>query len=114
MAYSEWRADREIKWTQAERKLARKAFDQAYRAQCDAIREHVKKMVAQASSPQDLWRIHDYLSDQREETDRLFDYRYSVLPEVFGLLLRQGWMKEADLAGLHEDKLEIIKRWKNV
>jgi hypothetical protein len=106
----EWK----LEWTEAEKKLARKAFDQAYQKQCDAICAEVRKLAVRASSPQDLWKIDDYLSEQRQKTDELFDYRYSVLPEVFGLLLRQGWMKESDLAGLHQDKLELIQRWKNI
>jgi hypothetical protein len=31
-------------------------------------------MAVRASSSQDLWKIHDYLSEQRQETDELFDY----------------------------------------
>jgi Photoprotection regulator fluorescence recovery protein len=69
-------------------------------------------MAALASSPRDAWKIDDYLSERRQKTDELFDYRYSVRPEVFGLLLRQGWLKESDLAGLRQDKLEMIMRWK--
>jgi hypothetical protein len=106
----EWK----IEWTHAEKKLARQVFDQAYQKQCDVICAEVRKLATQASSPKDLWKIHDYLSEQREETDDLFDYRYSVLTTVFGRLLRQGWIKESDLAGLHEDKLEMIKRWKDI
>ncbi len=83
-------------WSPAEKKLARKAFTQAYEAQCSAIIGSVKLMIAKASSPQDLWQVHDYLSEQREETDQLFDYRYSVLVSVFAELLRQGWLKEGD------------------
>jgi hypothetical protein len=30
---------------------------------------------------------------------------------VFGTLLREGWLKEEDLAGLAEDKIERIKHW---
>jgi hypothetical protein len=101
----------ESAWSAAEKKTARRAFDQAYRRKCADVAARVKEMVASASSPSDLWQIHDYLSEQRRIVDKTFDYRYSVLLSVFGHLLREGWLTEADLAGLREDKIEKIKRW---
>jgi hypothetical protein len=41
--------------------------------------------------------------------DRIYDYRYSVLRLVFARLLRDGWLSEADLAGLQKDKIDDIK-----
>ncbi|MGC9998318.1 MAG: hypothetical protein ABSE79_23620 [Terriglobia bacterium] len=45
----------------------------------------------------------------RREVDRKYDYRYSRLITVFGRLLMEGWIAEADLDGLAEDKLQRIK-----
>jgi Photoprotection regulator fluorescence recovery protein len=101
----------EAAWSAAEKKAARRAFDQAYQRKCADVEAQVRKMIASVSSPSDLWQIHDYLSEQRKTVDRTFDYRYSVLLSVFGHLLREGWLTEADLAGLQEDKIEKIKRW---
>ena len=56
-----------------------------------------------------MWRIHDYLDAKREETDRKYDYRYSVLTWVFARLLGEGWLKESELSGLDEDKLAVIR-----
>ena len=104
----------EAAWSAAEKKIARKAFDRAYERKCSEIAVEVKKLAARVSSPSDLWQIHDYLSAQRKTTDLTFDYRYSVLLSVFGHLLREGLLTEADLAGLREDKIEKIKRWANL
>ncbi len=101
----------EVPWSPAEKKAARYAFDRAYAAQCKAILEEVRKMAAKASAPSDLWRIHDFLSQERKRTDKLFDYRYSVLLDVFGVLLRDGRIHSDDLAGLSDDKLERIRGW---
>ena len=70
-------------------------------------------MVANLSTPSDLWQIHDYLSEQRKTVDQTFDYRYSVLLSVFGCLLRQGSRLEADLIGLQAEKIEKVKWWAN-
>jgi hypothetical protein len=98
----------EPSWSPAEKKIARKAFDQALTRQCGAIAAKAKTMMMAASTPQDLWEIHDYLSEQRRIVDQSYDYRYSVLLTVFASLLSKGWLTLADLAGLHEDKLKKI------
>lgn len=100
-----------IPWTQSEKKIARKAFDQAFERQCASIKAEAEKMIANAAAPSDIWRVHDYLSKHRKRIDALYDYRYSVLLEVFGVLLRDGWLNEAELAGLQQDKIDRIKRW---
>jgi hypothetical protein len=99
----------QITWTAAEKRLARQIFDRAFQKQCASIASEAKKMIASASVPSDIWRVHDYLSQQRRAVDRLYDYRYSVLLHVFARLLGEGWLTEADLIGLQEGKIERIK-----
>ena len=101
---------REIQWSKAERAAARRIFATAYERESKAIRAELKRMIEKASEPRDIWRIHDYLSDERRETDRKYDYRYSVLLLVFSRLFSEGWLAEDDLRGLHQDKIEMIKR----
>jgi hypothetical protein len=48
------------------------------------------------------------LASRRKQIDQKYDYRYSVLLMVFGCLLREGSIDENDLAGLSQDKLEMI------
>ena len=99
----------QIIWTVVEKRLAREVFDRAFERQCASITSKVKKMIASASVPSDIWRVHDYLSKHRRTVDKLYDYRYSVLLNVFARLLRDGWLTEADLSGLQKDKIEKIK-----
>lgn len=100
---------RDFKWSKTEKEIARKAFESAYHKECGVITARLRNMIARASEPSDIWRIHDYLSKQRRETDQKYDYRYSVLPMVFARLIREGWMTENDLRGLGEEKLGVIK-----
>ena len=99
----------QISWTAAEKRLARQIFDRAFQKQCASIAAEAKKMIASASVPSDIWRVHDYLSQHRRTVDKLYDYRYSVLLHVFARLLGEGWLTEADLIGLQKDKIERIK-----
>jgi hypothetical protein len=57
-----------------------------------------------------MWAIEDYLRQQRRTIDELFDYRYSQLLFVFARLIGQGYLDEGRLAGLSDEKLEIIRR----
>lgn len=100
----------DIKWSKTEKEVARCAFDNAYQRECTAIRAKLQEMMAGASQPKDMWKMHDYLSERRRATDAKYDYRYSVLILVFSRLIKEGWMSEADLLGLDEDKIKPIKQ----
>ncbi len=99
---------RSFTWSKTEKSVARKAFDKAYRRECEVLAEKVRTMAAQISEPQDIWRIHDLLDEQRRCTDDKYDYRYSVLIFVFARLIREGWLSADDLAGLSQEKLDAI------
>jgi hypothetical protein len=101
----------ESTWSGAEKKIARKAFDRAFERQCATITEKAQQMLATTSPPHGIWQVHDYLSRERKKVDQTYDYRYSVLISVFAQLLRQGWLKKTDLAGLPPDKIELIESW---
>ena len=98
-----------LEWSKAEKQAARRAYDAAYEKECRAIRAKVVQMLEGEDDIRQIWRIHDYLSEQRRETDDKYDYRYSQLIWVFARLLVEGWITEADLSGLREDKVQKIK-----
>ncbi|MGH9433827.1 MAG: hypothetical protein ACRD3T_20040 [Terriglobia bacterium] len=104
----------DFNWSKSEKAAARRAFDTAYQRECSAIRAKLKTMIESASDSSGIWRIHDYLSEQRDQTDKKYDYRYSVLILVFARLLNEGWVVEGDLLGIGEDKIERIKQIANL
>jgi hypothetical protein len=99
---------RDITWSKTEKSVARVAFDLAYRRECEAISKRINDMIRDIANPGDIWRLHDLLSEKREEIDEKYDYRYSVLIFVFARLMKEGWLKASDLGGLHEDKVARI------
>ena len=52
--------------------------------------------------------MESWLTERRQEIDRRYDYRYSILPLVFAQLLRDGGLTEDDLQGLGREKLDLI------
>ncbi len=97
-------------WSKPEKEIARRAYRAAYERECAAIADEVRRMAAGIKTPPDMWQLHDYLTEKREETDEKYDYRYSVLLQVFARLILEGCISEEDLAGLSPDKLREIRQ----
>ena len=103
-------AMRDLKWSPAEKAIARKAFDQALGRELEAVILEAKSKAAKIREPSGLWELEQYLTQCRQEIDRKYDYRYSVLPLVLANLLSGGRLNENELHGLSEDKLGYIHR----
>ena len=99
---------RSLKWSSAEKVIARKAFEHALQQDLGAIIRQAKKMAARIEQPSDLWELERYLTERRKEIDRQYDYRYSGLLSVFADLIQKGRLREQDLQGLSEEKLRHI------
>jgi hypothetical protein len=101
---------RDETWAPSEKKFARIAFDKAFERQCTAITQEARRMLEAMTAPSDIFRVQEYLTEQRRMVDQLYDYRYSRLLEVFGRLLSDGWLREIDLNGLQPEKIVKVKR----
>ena len=98
-----------VAWTSTEKKTARKAFDKAFERQCAAITAETRRMLENATDISDVWRVQEYLSENRKTVDRIYRYSYSGLILIFWMLMRDGWLTEADLVGLQQEKIARIK-----
>ena len=86
----------DLKWSESEKKLARRVFEAALTAELAEIMAEFKARAATAAEPDDMWSIQEHLQHKRREIDEKYDYRYSQLPLVFGQLLREGRMHGAE------------------
>ncbi|MGD8969854.1 MAG: hypothetical protein PVG01_00485 [Desulfobacterales bacterium] len=98
-----------VKWSKTEKKIAREAFERAYERECSYLAGRIREKANQIKKPDDIWELHDFLTEKRKEVDEKYDYRYSVLDFVFGRLIKEGWLNFADLVGLKEEKIERLK-----
>ena len=96
-------------WSRSEKTIARKAFDAALGRELHEVIQEAKKMASQIQQSSDLWDLEHYLTERRKEIDRKCDYRYSRLTHVFGKLLYEKRLREEELRGLREDKLNSIR-----
>jgi hypothetical protein len=99
----------QLRWSDAEKKIARRAFEKALQHELDELIQKVKEMARDIKEPSDLWKVEDYLTSRRKAIDSTYDYRYSQLPLVFGMLVRRGRISLEDLQGLGEDKLSYVE-----
>ena len=100
--------DRET-WTASEKKTARRAFDKVFERNCPRINAEARGMLENVTDPSDIWRVQEYLLEHRKTVDRIYDYRHSHWLLVSSRLMRDGWLTEADLAGLDPEKIASIK-----
>ena len=98
-----------LRWSDAEKKIARRVFDQALQQELDEVIHEAKQMARDIKEPSDLWKMEEYLTRRRKAIDADYDYRYSQLPLVFGQLVRKGRIRVEDLQGLDEDKLAFVR-----
>lgn len=98
----------DFKWSSSEKKVAKRAFDSALSRELSALLASTKHLASGATTPDDIWVLHDFLSEKRKEIDHKYDYRYSQMIFVLGRLLREKWITEDDLNGLKEEKLKAI------
>ena len=99
----------DLKWSASEKKIARRVYEAACESILARMVADFKAKAAAVATPSEMWAIEDHLRQQRRKIDEIFDYRYSQLPLVFARLIREGHLDEAQLSGLSEEKLEIIR-----
>jgi hypothetical protein len=102
---------RDLKWSHTEKQIARKAFELALDREFRSVIRRAKDMAGQIEQPTDLCDLEHYLTESRKRIDRTYDYRYSVLTDVFGRLVREGRLSEDELQGLGEDRLQSIRSY---
>ena len=97
-------------WSNAEKILAREAYDRAYERECTKILEKVRGMLSSMEDPKEIWKIYDYLKKNRRDMDSKYDYRYLILIIVLGKLMKEGLILDSDIDKLSQDKIDAIKR----
>ncbi len=102
----------QFNWSKAEKKIAKEAFDKAYQRESKKIIEEIKKYKLE--KPEDIWSLSEMLNKREKEIDQIYDYRYSQLVMVFAILIKRGFLSIDELKGLSDDKLERIKKIKNL
>lgn len=100
----------DLKWSEREKKLSRQVFESALERELAQTLADFKAKAARLTTVEDMWPLQEYLRRRQREIEAKYDYRYSQLILVFGVLLRERRIEEKDLAGLAEEKMAFIRR----
>jgi hypothetical protein len=100
----------DLKWSESEKKLARRLFDAALHSELAEVMAEFKSKAGAVATPEAMWAVQTYLAHKRREIDEKYDYRYSQLILVFSRLVREGRLQEEQLHGLSEEKQSYIQR----
>jgi len=105
---------KELKWSATEKKIARSAFDLALKNEMTKLKIELCQKVSKTMTNKEVWALEEFLSKYRKDFDNKYDYRYSQLLRVFGILIYEGFISLDDLEGLADDKIEAIKIFSSV
>lgn len=98
----------DLKWSEREKKIARRVFDQVVANDLNCVLEKMKQRAAAARSPKDMWDLRRFLEREQRRIDETYEFRYSNLPLMFARLVVEGGIQLDDLAELGEDKRELV------
>lgn len=98
----------DINWSQTEQEIAQLAFNKAYERELASLIQTVREQASEIAEPQDMWKLHDFLSAKRHEVDGKYDNRYPSLVFVFAQLVKEGWLNLSELEGLDTAKLAKV------
>ena len=96
------------KWSDTEDKIAKQAFQTAYRRETSTLITNVRDRASSITELEDLWYLHDLLSTKRYEIDGKYDYNPSTVVFDLANLIKEGWLSLDDLKGLKPEVLSKI------
>lgn len=100
---------RQLDWSKAEKNVAKRAFNLALERESQGLIDKVRRKASAVSRLDDVWKLNDFIWNERKAIDEKYDYRYSELLIVFARLINEGWLTQDDLEGLGEDKMRWIR-----
>ena len=68
-------------YTKSEKKVAKELFNLARERDYKRLQKEIKQY--KCNTPESIWDLRDFLNAKAKEFDAKYDYRYSVLDEVF-------------------------------
>ncbi len=91
-------------WSDIEQKITHEALNKAYARETEALMVEIREKASQINQITDIWSLNDYLNAKRYDIDGKYDYRDATPIFILATLIKQGWLKPDELAGLTPDK----------
>ena len=89
-------------YTKSEKKVAKELFNLARERDYKRLQKEIKQY--KCNTPESIWDLRDFLNAKAKEFDAKYDYRYSVLDEVFISFLLEGLLEVHELKYLSKER----------
>jgi hypothetical protein len=93
-------------FTKSEKKVAKEIFELAKQRDYEKLKNDINSF--QLNSPENIWELRDFLNDKAKAFDSKYDYRYSVLEEVFSYFIIDGLLSIDEIQDLSQKHKERI------
>ena len=102
------------RWSKSDKKIARELFELAKKRDYEDLLKLIQLKSQNFITPQSIWDLKDFLNFKAKEFDQKYDYRYSILDDVFAKLILENLLNLNDLKLLSKEKQEQIKNILNI
>ena len=100
------------RWSKSDKKIARELFELAKKRDYEDLLKLIQLKSQNFITPQSI--LKDFLNFKAKEFDQKYDYRYSILDDVFAKLILENLLNLNDLKLLSKEKQEQIKNILNI
>ena len=102
------------RWSKSDKKIARELFELAKKRDYEDLLKLIQLKSQNFITPQSICDL-EYLEEiKAKEFDQKYDYRYSILDDVFAKLILENLLNLNDLKLLSKEKQEQIKNILNI
>jgi len=95
-----------MNYTKSEKKVAKELFELARQRDYKHLQKSIKQY--ECDTPENIWDLREFLNKKAREFDNKYDYRYSVLDEVFIGLILEELLSIDELKGFSQERQEYL------
>ena len=95
-----------MNYTKSEKKAAKELFELARQRDYERLQIDIKQY--QCDTPESIWGLRDFLNKKAKEFDNKYDYRYSILDEVFIGFILENLLYIHELKALSKERQKYL------
>jgi len=101
-------------WSKSDKKIAKELFELARKRDYANLANAIQIKSKNLTTPLSIWDLRDFLNSKAKEFDQKYDYRYSVLDNVFAGFILEDILTLDEMQRFSKRKQEQIKHILNL
>ena len=102
------------KWRKSDKKIAKELFELARKRDYANLIDIIQLKSKNLTIPETIWDLREFLNYKAKEFDQKYDYRYSVLDQVFANFIREDLLSLDEFQSLSKEKQDQIQHMVNI